>query len=258
MANHFASYNRYIYIFILFFIIDVVGYCRSLGLAKVASLHLKWIRASQEGALSSQCQELNALHSQSVDGARIKIPDRLLTPPETDQPYILDLLAEAATAFAERFRQSSSSSSLSTSSADEAKQLVVQLLQSRQNAVSEYELFNMAYFLAHKHSFDVLPYLSHIDAGALTTEQKYALSSMLSLTSEHDLWLWNSLARSDILTASDLFKKKLDQPYSLQRLYSSKEQGLTTFFEYLRRAIQEYTRKLLILKVVVLLGGVIC
>ena len=223
----------------------------SSGLAKVALLHSKWVQASPEGALSSQCQELNALHSQSVDGARIKIPDRLLTPPEPTTPFILDLLSAAAADFAERFTQTSSSSSLcAPSSAEEAQHVILQLLKSQQNAVSEFDLFNMAQFLARTHSsLDIRPYLLHIDTGALTTEQKYVLSSTLSLSPQQDLWLWNSLSRSDILTARDLFQKELDRPYSLQRLYSSVDHGLTTFFEYLRRATQEYARTLLILKV---------
>jgi hypothetical protein len=68
----------------------------SASLARVAALHQKWLRCKPEGALSVECQELNALHSQSVDGAKIKIPDRLSNPPETKEPFILDLLADAA------------------------------------------------------------------------------------------------------------------------------------------------------------------
>src|ERR1700691_4511118 len=82
--------------------------CDSAGPAKVAALHQKWVRSSSQGALSSQCQELNALHSQSVDGARIKIPDRLLTPPESDIPYIIDALGVAAADFSSGFLESHS------------------------------------------------------------------------------------------------------------------------------------------------------
>jgi len=223
----------------------------SAGLAKVSALHSKWVQCSPNGALSSQCQELNALHSQSVDGARIKIPERLLAPPEPTEPFILDLLEKAATDFAEQFIQSASSGNgLTATNAEDAQQLVLQLLTSQQNAVSEYGLFNMALFLARKHGIDVRPYLSHIDIGALTTQQKYALSSQLNLTPQDDPYIWNSLYRSDILTARDLYQKELNRPYSLQRLYSSKVHGLPTFFRYLQMATQDYTRKLLVMKVI--------
>ncbi|KAK7050249.1 RdRP-domain-containing protein [Favolaschia claudopus] len=62
LANYFAAYNN--------------G-----GLARVASLHAKWAHGTPLGALSPECQELNALHSQAVDGAAVKIPERLSNPP---------------------------------------------------------------------------------------------------------------------------------------------------------------------------------
>lgn len=223
-----------------------------MGVAKVAALHAKWVRSSPKGALSSECQELNALHSQSVDGARIKIPDRLLNPPEP-QEFVIDLLAAEALRFAAEFTQSENArSNLLEVDAEEGKELMVRLLQSEQNALSEYELFQMAYALARKHSFDVRPYLTHLDLGALSTQQKYAISSTLGLSPEDHPYLWNSLFRSDLLTTRDLYQRNLSQPFALQRLYSSKFNGLATFFEYLRIATEEFTRKILIIKVLCL------
>lgn len=222
----------------------------SAGLAKVAALHQKWVRSSPGGALSSECQELNALHSQSVDGARIKIPDRLLTPPESDNPYIIDLLGSAAKQFSTHFLQSHSDrkSDIAENSED-APELIRSLLQSNQNALSEYEIFDMAFSIARRHSLDFRPYLAHVELGALTTREKYALSSTVGLTAEDDPFIWNSLIHSDILTSRDLEQRQLNKPLPLQRLYSSKIHGLHVFFQYLRIATQEFTRKLLIMKV---------
>lgn len=105
----------------------------SSGLAKVAKLHQLWMKCSANGAMSSECQELNALHSQSVDGARIKIPERLLTPPEPTTPYIIDLLSEAAANFVSKFEQNAIESNIYPSdiSREDAEQLIVQLLRSR-------------------------------------------------------------------------------------------------------------------------------
>lgn len=92
--------------------------------------------------------------------------------------------------------------------------------------------------------------MTHIDFGALTTEQKYAVSVAFATTREEDRCIVrNSLFRSNILNAHDLKMRQLDQPLRLQRLYTSAEQGTAAFFEYLERAIQDYTRKLVILKV---------
>lgn len=231
LANHFASYNN-------------------AGLAKVASLHQKWIRSSPWGALSSECQELNALHSQSVDGARIKIPERLLTPPESDIPYIIDVLGAAAREFSSRFLESHpiSEPDLITHSKEHAQELIHSLLGSTQNALSEYEMFGLAFSIARRCLIDFRPYLAHLDLGAFTTQEKYALISAVHLKTEDDPYIWNSLVRSDILTSRDLEQRQLNKVLPLQRLYSSNTNGLATFFQYLRIATQEFTRKVLILK----------
>lgn len=216
----------------------------------MASLHSKWVRSSPQGALSSECQELNALHSQSVDGARIKIPDRLLTPPKNESPYIIDLLADAAARFSSRFLQSELSSEPAMPIDKEtAENLIVSLLCSEQNALSEYELFNLALSVARKHSIDIRPYLPHVDFSALTSQQKYALISAAQLGTDYDAVIWNSLLRSDILVDSDLQQRKLGGALRLQRLYTSSINGLGTFFQFLEIATQDFNRKLMILKV---------
>lgn len=235
------------------------GLLSSAGLARVAALHAKWVRSSPKGALSPECQELNALHSQSVDGAGIKIPERLTLPPESKEPYIIDLLGEAASVFATEFaRNETSRVALRETEPNAGKELLTQLLQSEQNAMSEYELFNLALALSRKHGFDLRPFLVHLDFGALTAAQKHAISQVYSLDPNQSPskalmpYAWNSLLRSDILSAEQLYQRNLNHPFSLQRLYSSKINGLATFFEYLRMATQDFTRKLLVLKVFVL------
>ena len=203
------------------------------------------------GALSSECQELNALHSQSVDGAKIKIPDRLLTPPESNIPYIIDVLAAAAADFSSRFLKSHpiTEPGLIANSKEHAEELIHSLLGSDQHALSEYEMFDLAFFIARRHSVDFRPYLAHLDMGGLTAQEKYALSTAVGLKPEDDSYIWNSLVRSDILTPRDLDQRQLNRVLPLQRLYSSETNGLATFFRYLRIATQEFTRKLLIMKV---------
>ncbi|KAG7440660.1 RNA-directed RNA polymerase [Guyanagaster necrorhizus] len=228
LSRHFAQYNN-------------------AGLARVAALHSKWAKGSPKGALCSECQELNALHSQSVDGASIKIPDRLTSPPEPleGQEFIIKALADAASEFAASFTAEMATTGDLTSTVDgeDAEEIIIQLLRSRQSALSEYELYTLAYRLALKHSLDHHAFLSYIDCGALTTDQKYSLSFALDLSREEHASLWNSLLRSDLLGPSEIYQRNLAQPFSLQRLYSSKIQGHATFFTYLQMALQDFYRK---------------
>ena len=222
----------------------------SSGLARVASLHQKWIRCKPEGALSVECQELNALHSQSVDGAKIVIPERLSNPPETGEPFVLDLLAAAATEFSERFHESLPVYDVARDlPQDDAMQYIRQLLRGERHAISEFEMFNMAVAVARKRDIDLRPMLSYLDLGALTVQEKYTISSTLGLTPEEDRRVWNSLFWSDILTEQDLEQRRLDRRLPLQRLYSSNKSGLRTFWQYLKMCLQDFTRKILVLKV---------
>ena len=246
--------------------LSIVGKCRisrcfsvdtalcSAGVARVSSLHAKWVRASPEGALSTECQELNALHSQSVDGAQVKIPDRLTNPPERteSEPYILDVLEADRKVFADELLHSENMplrDTVATMDNDGARDLLAALLQSQQSAVSEYELFNLALVVARKYKVDITQYLNHLDMSALSAQEKQALSLILDMSANDHPYIWNSMISSDILTPRDLYHRTLGRPFSIQRLYSSKTQGLTTFFEFLRMGTQEYTRKLLVFKV---------
>ncbi|KAG7097929.1 hypothetical protein E1B28_005240 [Marasmius oreades] len=240
MANHFASYNN-------------------AGLARVATLHARWVASSPKGALCSECQELNALHSQAVDGASVKIPEKLASPPprpKDSEPFILDALAEHAKAFAEHFTESraalasSSFTNNNDMTQDDRERLLLNLLQSEKlTNISEYQLFTLAWRFTRKYpEISLKNYLSHFDFGAFTTEQKHTIVGLLGLDLSRYPFVWNSLVRSDILGYRDLYQRDLNRPFSLQKLYSSKVDGMATFFEYLRMATQEYTRKVLILK----------
>ena len=197
-----------------------------------------------------ECQELNALHSQSVDGAKVTIPDRLSNPPNTEEPFILDLLAEAATAFSDRFLESLPVHSVARDlPRDEAVQYIRQLLRGERNSLSEFEMFNIVVAIASRKRIDLRPMLPYLDLGALTVEQKYIVSSTIGLTPEEDRRIWNSLFRSDILTERDLEQRRLNARLPLQRFYSSNESGLRTFWQYLKMCLQDFTRKILVLKV---------
>ncbi|THH07660.1 hypothetical protein EW145_g3223 [Phellinidium pouzarii] len=229
LVQHFASYN-------------------TSGLAKVALLHQKWARYAPGGAMSPQCQELNALHSKAVDGARIEIPDRLQTPPTNDKPHVIDVLTEAASKFAETFLQNNIMQARSALSREDADSLMIELLKSKQRSLSEFELLNLARTLAHKYQLDLSKHLLHVDFSSLTTQEKYELCTDPYLSPEQNPYMWNSLVRSDIVSARDLADRNLEGPLRLQRLYSSEIHGMSSFFEYLRQGVQDFTRKVLIIR----------
>ncbi|KIY70984.1 RdRP-domain-containing protein [Cylindrobasidium torrendii FP15055 ss-10] len=238
LARHFANYNN-----------------ASLG--RVSNLHNRWATASPKGARCSECQELSALHSQCVDGARIKIPDRLVSPPgrpEGSEPWIIDQLKDNASRFAEKFLSESVKTQGVADSADNeshATQIILGLLQSRPVglALSEYELFTMACRIARRQGLDPHIFFQYIDCGALTTSQKYALIAAIpTLSHEEYARLWNSFWRSDLIGPQQLYSRNIAQSFRIQRLYSSNIHGTEQFFSYLSTAFQDFTRKVLLIK----------
>ncbi|KAI0666961.1 RNA dependent RNA polymerase-domain-containing protein [Trametes maxima] len=203
---------------------------------------------SPKGAMSDQCQDLNALHSLVVDGGSVKIPDRLANPPEDPtSPFILDLLQDSAKGFYDEFIQTARVTESGVDAAA-AADVLVGFLTSEKLAVSEFELAMMAARFADIHHIDIHKYLGNVDFSALSTAEKHALSFRLGLTPEKDPYVWNSLMRSEILNPRDLEDRKLGGPLHLQRFYSSSQQGRAAFFDYLREALANFTRRLLILR----------
>ena len=164
----------------------------SMTLARIVSLHSKWVRCSPKGAMSDECQDLNALHSFAVDGAPVKIPDRLKSPPEPKEPYIIDLLQAAARQFFDEFmKRDPDALDLSLLSPDDAREVLIKFLSAEKIAMSEYEVVTMAAAFARKNNIEMRPYLGHIDFGALGAAEKHALSVQLNLSPERDPYLWN-------------------------------------------------------------------
>ena len=163
-----------------------------MALARIVNLHNKWVRYSPKGAMSDECQDLNALHSLVVDGGSVKIPDRLANPPtDPDVPFILDQLRDAAKAFYDEFMQSTHSAGEHEVAALESEETLVGLLTFEKLAVSEYELAMMAVRFANKHQLDIRKHLGQIDFSAFSTAEKYAFSYQLRLTPEKDPYVWN-------------------------------------------------------------------
>lgn len=224
----------------------------SSSMARTTALHNKWARYSPQGALSKECQELNALYSQAVDGARVNIPERLRSPPEPpegSEPFILTVLGDAFREFEHNFLLQEGPAEHGQLSRDDADDFIIRLLTIDEPMRSEAQIVNLSHKLARRHGLDFRRYFSHINWSALGTAEKKALSTALVMSPVEEAYMWNSLLRSNIVTNQDLSLKRLGGPLRVQRLFSSRAVGRTAFFEYLVRAVQNYTRKLVLVKV---------
>lgn len=174
----------------------------SMTMGRLSSLHQKWVRYSPQGAMCSECQELNALYSLVVDGGSVKIPERLIKVPEPPEGarFVVDELNDAATAFAQQFDLSNMEGlEKLTLSKEEAADMIVRLLSIEKMAVSEYELLMKAAAIARQYTIDMKPYLTHVDFGALTISEKYALSEYFGLLPEEHPYVWNRYVVSIVI-----------------------------------------------------------
>ena len=165
-----------------------------MALARIVKLHNQWVRCSPKGAMSNECQDLNALHSLVVDGGSVKIPDRLTNPPtDPDTPFILDQLGDAARDFHDTWMNTPDFLRPDDSVVNQnvAEDMVVALLTSDKLAVSEYELAMMAVRFTAKHDLDIHRHFGHIDFSAFSTAEKHAFSLRLGLTPQSAPFIWN-------------------------------------------------------------------
>ena len=259
LAEHFAGYNRYV---ANSEEIDFLTPC-SISMGKAASLHARWVRCRPEGAMSKQCQELNALYSQCVDGAMIRIPDHLRTPPEPSEPFIVDVMLEEAKIFAQQWLANNASLTTKVEQNSD-EQSIIALLSSERLSMSEFQALQLAGKIARRSSIDLRQYYPLMNFSALGVAEKHLVCSMFEMNNSEMRMVWNryvdypnglastdhfaSLMRSDLLSPSVFQRDLHDPPLRLQRLYTTAQQGLSGFFEYLRRSLEQFRRRLIIIK----------
>ncbi|CEF83201.1 hypothetical protein FGSG_09076 [Fusarium graminearum PH-1] len=213
------------------------------SLGKVKNLYLDWARAT--GPMSAQCQELNRLFSQCVDGNRIRIPEKLQSPPKSPDdapPFILDILHSES-------RDQAHSLSLSQNGDLDGYDIdAIQLLLSRQDvAISEFECIKLAHTwcLKNKTSFENLLHL--FDFNLLTAEQKaWVLAHAPPSPSTPGLVL-NALCSSGILEPNELKYFRLDYPgIQWKRMFDSSIDRLATFHDAVATNMELFHRTLIV------------
>jgi hypothetical protein len=195
--------------------------------------------------MSAQCQELNRLFSQCVDGNRIKIPDKLRTAPKPlpdAPPFILDFLHDDAKEWVRRLAVTQIED-LTGYDFD-----AIQLLFSREDvAISEFECVKLAYTwcLKNNTSFDSLMHL--FDFNILTADQKAWVLAHLPPSATATGLVQNALCSSGILQPSELQQFHLDYPgIKWKRTYDSSIDRLATFHDALATNLELFQRTLIV------------
>ena len=199
--------------------------------------------------MAEQCQELNRLFSQCVDGNRIRIPPKLekapLPPPEA-LPFILDELHDIAKKFIQEAQNSDQRMAL-----DGYGFGAVELLLSRDDiAVSEFELLCMTLRWCRKDGARLEDLLYLFDLNVLTNEERAWVLQQLPSSPEISALVLNAVCSSNLLPEDAAARFQLNHHgVRWKRIFDSSRDRLATFLETASKAMGLFHRKLLVLRV---------
>ncbi|KAF5685686.1 NAM7-nonsense-mediated mRNA decay [Fusarium circinatum] len=216
---------------------------QNASLGQVKNLYLDWARVS--GPMSAQCQELNRLFSQCVDGNRIKIPDKLRTAPKPlpdAQPFMLDVLHDDAEEWVQRLGLMQDGD-LTGYDLD-----TIQLLFSREDvAIGEFESVKIAYSWCLKNNASFESLLHLFDFNILTADQKAWVLAHVPGSATVTGLVQNALCSSAILYPPELQRFHLDYPgIKWKRTYDSSIDRLATFHDAVSTNLELFQRTLIV------------
>ncbi|PON22462.1 hypothetical protein TGAM01_v208743 [Trichoderma gamsii] len=220
------------------------------SLGRVKNLYLRWARANN--AMSPECQELNRLFSQCVDGNRINSSqlDKFANPPEPKAeapPFVLDELHDAAKDIIakQKLEARSRTDSLEGYTLD-----AIQLLLCRDDiAISEAELIRMAVRWCRRTNTPFYHLLNMFDLNSLKSEDKaWVLAQMPTYVDAPSLVL-NALCSSSLLTEAELKHFHLDYPgMHWKRVYTTEQDRPAMFMEATCRNLELFHKKMIIFR----------
>jgi regulator of nonsense transcripts 1 len=195
--------------------------------------------------MSAECQQLNRLFSQCVDGNRIKVPPDLESPPQSsfDTPhFILDTLHDAAREFIQNRQQYDYEGYTFDA---------MELLLSRDNiAMSEFELIKITYRWCLKNKTALADFMHFFDFNLLTAEEKIWTLNQLPPSFEATGMVMNALCQSNLVTEPELRRFKLNYPgLRWKCIYDSSQDRLAVFLDTVARALELFHRKLIVMRV---------
>ena len=220
------------------------------SLGKVKNLYMKWARLGN--AMSPECQQLNRLFSQCVDGNHIRIPEnlqifkKLEDPPEPKSsiaPFILDSLHEAC------MRQIQRTATLKPEMQDDVS--IVDLLLTRDKmAISEFELLGLLVRWCDRHSVDIMTYTHAVDFSALTDEQQVWFLARLPPSSTTPSLVRNGLLQSDIISPQESRRFGLAHPHLRWKpVFRSNVDRMSRFLPVVCRSLESFHKKLIVLHI---------
>ena len=214
------------------------------SLGRVKNLYLKWARL--KGPMSAQCQQLNRLFSQCVDGNRIRVPQNLEDPPEPSaetSPFILDILHEAATSHIRAITNRSVGVSGLTED-------MTELIASREDfALSEFELIQLVMRKCGQDGIQFAKYGPMFNYQALTDEQQAWLIARLPPIKGIPSLVRNGLMQSELVVPAELRPFRLDDPrLHWKSVFRSSDDRLGRFLHAASRSLELFHKKLIILQ----------
>ncbi|KAL4898930.1 RNA dependent RNA polymerase-domain-containing protein [Aspergillus multicolor] len=230
---------------------DRIGYFaryNSMSLGRIKNLFLDWAIRCPNGALSSECQELNRLHSLCVDGNRIKVPDRLAKLPPLKEgasdSFVLHVLHQEAE---KESRQALTSRS--TLGETDTRGLIEVILCEPRNC-SEFRMIQLVHeWCRRSGEAEIQEFIEYFDFAALTIEQQHWLLHELPPTMDLPALVLNGLLTSEILQEHELSPFHLDYPGMRWKRIFSTQNRLGNLFEVLETSFAHFHRKLLVLRI---------
>lgn len=219
----------------------------SASLGKVKNLYMQWARLGN--AMSPQCQQLNRLFSQCVDGNHIRVPEHLQkledppNPGATVAPFILDVLHDAAAHFIKHMDNSTIEKS------DDAD--ILDTLMSRDKlAMSEFELLQLALRWCDQNGASILEYSHLLDFSILTDEQKIWLLGHLAPSPIVPSLVRNGLLQSELVSPTELQRLRLDHAgLHWKPVFRSSADRMGRFLPTVSYSLENFHKKLIILTV---------
>ncbi|RPA82103.1 RdRP-domain-containing protein [Ascobolus immersus RN42] len=218
------------------------------SLGRVKNLYLDWARV--KGAMSDECQELNRLFSLCVDGNRIRVPQKLESPPQPTAetpPFILDVLHTHAINYVQNRPASRKELMRQPTLGVDS----IEILLSQDNlALSEFEALQMAYNWCARNCTHIMELLLFFDFTRMSTVEKAWILDKLPPTMDGTSLITNALLQSYLLTPEELAPYKLHYPaMRWKRVFSSEVNHMRLLFDQINRTFPLFHRKLLVLRV---------
>lgn len=220
------------------------------SLGRIKNLYMKWARVGN--AMSPECQQLNRLFSQCVDGNRIRIPENLKDfskledsgePSHTALPFILDVLHTASTKFIQN------SPDVRPEVSDPVDIMDLYLARDKV-AMSEFELLRLLVRWCDTRASDISEYINFIDFGTLNDEQRSWALDHIPSSSALTCLVQNGLLQSELILPEEFHHFSLDDArLHWKPIFRSSKDRMGRFLPTLCRCLETFHKKLVIVSV---------